>query len=353
MTSNVLVVGSGAREHVLCWKLSQSVGLGELYCAPGNAGTSILATNLAYEETDFNGLIAAVDERNIDLVIVGPEAPLAAGLADALRAENTPVFGPDREAARIESSKAWAKSLMEQASIPTGKAQVVSTLEDAESVIHGMSEPLVVKADGLAAGKGVFICQEREEARDVCLSLLQSGILGDAGRTVLIEEFLTGMEVSVLAVTDGTNVVPLLPACDYKRVGEGDTGPNTGGMGAYAPPGAVNRELVDEITRRIIEPAIEAMRMEGLTYRGVIYAGLILTDAGPKVLEFNCRFGDPEAQVVLPMLKSDLLDLCMRAAAGDLADVQTLEWHEGGCVGVVLASEGYPGSYERGKSSAV
>lgn len=348
MATNVLVVGGGAREHTIAWKLAQSPDIGELYCAPGNAGTEHLATNLPLADSDMDAIVHAVERHNIGLTVVGPEAPLAAGLGDRLRERGHLVFGPSRAGARIESSKVWAKEMMQRAGVPTGKAQVVSDLEAAERAIHMMNEPLVVKADGLAAGKGVFVCDSREEARDAASTLLEERELGDAGSTVLIEEFLSGMEVSLLALTDGETIISLLPACDYKRVGDGDVGPNTGGMGAYAPPAAVSQEHVRQITTTIIEPTIAAMRAQDIEYQGVLYAGLILTDQGPKVLEFNCRFGDPEAQVVLPQLESDLLQLCLATARGELASVGPLEWRPGACVGVVLASGGYPGSYATG-----
>jgi phosphoribosylamine--glycine ligase len=346
--TDVLVVGGGGREHALAWKLAQSASIGRLYCAPGNAGTAALGMNLPVDDGDLDGIVAVVEERDIGLTVIGPEAPLAAGLADRLRERGRLVFGPDSDAAQIESSKAWAKEIMEEWGVPTGRAVVVSTLDQALAAIDSSPLPVVVKANGLTAGKGVYVCQSRNEAREAARLLMAEEIFGRSGETVLVEEFLTGMEVSLLAVADGATVIPLLPACDYKTIGEGDTGPNTGGMGAYAPPGAVDERLVGAIVDTIIRPTLEGIRARAGAYRGVLYAGLILTSDGPKVLEFNCRFGDPEAQVVLPMLQADLLELCLATARGELAALPPLAWHEGACVAVVLASGGYPGAYSTG-----
>lgn len=345
MGRNVLVVGSGAREHALAWSLKQSTSLDALFCAPGNAGTAAIATNLNIDAADQAGIAAVVEQHAIDLTIIGPEAPLAAGLADHLRAEGRLVFGPDRGAAQIESSKAWAKEIMESSGVPTAGSVTVDDLDHAQRVIESFSEPLVVKADGLAAGKGVVICSSREEARSAATDMLAAG---GAGRRVLIEEFLEGTEVSLLVVTDGQMAMPLIPACDYKAVGEGDTGPNTGGMGAYAPPAWFDDQLVDIAMEQIINPTLSALRERGHDYRGVLYAGLMLTNDGLKVLEFNCRFGDPETQVVLPLLETDFLDLCLATARGELSAFGTLTWKPGAAVGVVLASGGYPGNYQTG-----
>ena len=346
--TNVLVVGSGGREHTLAWKISQSESLGALYCAPGNAGTTDVATNLDVADTDIEGILAAVREHSIELVVIGPEAPLAAGLADRLRDAGLLVFGPNQAAAQIESSKSWAKEIMEEWGVPTGRAAVATTAEEASAALDRAALPIVVKADGLTTGKGVYICTERAEADQAVQGLMQDGIFGDAGNTILVEEYLSGLEVSILAVTDGVTIIPLLASCDYKRVGEGDVGPNTGGMGAYCPPSVVDAAMIDLIDREILRPTVDGIRARAGEYRGVLYAGLILTDSGPKVLEFNCRFGDPETQVVLPLLESDFLELCLATARGQLANLPPLEWAEGGCVAVVLASAGYPGSYDSG-----
>lgn len=348
--TNVLVVGSGGREHTLCWKLSQSPGLGSLYCAPGNAGTAAVATNLDISDGNIEGILEAVGEHAIDLVVVGPEAPLVAGLADRLRAAGVLVFGPDKAAAQIESSKSWAKEIMEERGVPTGRAKIVTSAEAARATVAESVMPVVVKADGLTTGKGVYVCNDRQDAEQAIQLLMEEGIFGDAGATVLIEEFLEGLEVSLLALTDGATILPLLPACDYKRIGDGDTGPNTGGMGAYSPPAAVDAPLVQRIVDEVIRPTLDGIKARAGEYWGVLYAGLILTANGPKVLEFNCRFGDPETQVVLPMLETDFLELCLATARGNLASAPSLAWSEGACVGVVLASDGYPGSYETGRA---
>jgi len=343
---SILVVGSGAREHALVWKLAQSERGGRLFAAPGNAGTRALAESLEVAATDIDGVVAAVEERDIDLVVVGPEAPLAAGLADALREKGRAVFGPSAAGARIESSKAWAKALMVAEGVPTARAVDCDSLPQALTALEEMDGPVVVKADGLAAGKGVVVCQTRADAVDALTAMLRDGSLGEAGARVLIEECLTGPEVSFLALTDGDAIVPLVPACDYKRVFDGDEGPNTGGMGAYSPTTLVEPAMAARIVDEIVRPVVTGMAARGIEYRGVLYAGLMLTADGPKVIEFNCRFGDPETQVILPLLDADLAELCAATAAGRLAEVETPAWHPGACVGVVVASGGYPGPYQ-------
>jgi phosphoribosylamine--glycine ligase len=345
---NVLVVGSGGREHTLAWKLSQAPDLEALYCAPGNAGTAEVATNLDVADSDIEGMVKAAREHSIHLVVVGPEAPLALGLADRLRDEGFLVFGPNRAGAQIESSKSWAKAIMDEWGVPTGRATLVSSVDEAAKALDDAGLPVVVKADGLTTGKGVYVCTDRAEADRAVRELIEDEIFGIAGRTVLIEEFLSGVEVSILAVTDGETTFSLLASCDYKRVGDGDAGPNTGGMGAYCPTSAVDAEMTERIQRDVLQPTIDGIRARAGDYRGVLYAGLILTSDGPKVLEFNCRFGDPETQVVLPLLESDFLELCLATARGELSRVPELEWSEGGCVAVVMASQGYPGPYEAG-----
>lgn len=348
MSTNVLVIGSGAREHTMVWKLAQSARIGSIYCAPGNAGTAMLAENFNVNVNDVDGLQQAIERDRIDLTIVGPEDPLANGIADILREREHPVFGPSQAAARIESSKSWAKEIMNARGVPTGQSVRCDTLAAALDVIYDTQFPIVLKADGLAAGKGVVICHDRGAAETEARAMMQDKTLGDAGGTVLIEEFLSGMEVSLLAVTDGDRVLPLLPACDYKPLETGGSGPNTGGMGAYTPPAVADPALIDSILNSVFVPVLSELRDRGVQYQGVLYAGVILTNAGPKVLEFNCRFGDPETQVILPMLKSDFLELCSATAAGDLRSIPVLEWHDGACVGVVLAAGGYPDSYHKG-----
>ncbi len=349
MPSRVLIVGSGAREHTLAWKIAQSPHCAELIVAPGNAGTGAAFRNVPVNANDVGGIVALARAERIDLVIVGPEEPLARGLADALIAAGFPCFGPEQAGAQIESSKAWAKELLHQAHVATARADIYRELERALPALEEVRYPVVIKADGLAAGKGVTICATRREAEAAVRDSLAGGIFGAAGQTVLIEEYLTGDEVSVLALVDGETVVPLLPARDHKRVGDGDTGPNTGGMGAYAPTALVDDALRTQITATILQPTARALAARGITYRGVLYAGLILTADGPQVIEYNCRFGDPETQVILPLLDADLLTLCEATAHGRLASVaNAVRWHDAACVGVVLASGGYPGNYPTG-----
>jgi phosphoribosylamine--glycine ligase len=343
----VLVVGSGAREHALLWKLAQSPRRPQLFCAPGNAGTAQLATNVPIPSDDIRALALWADEQAIDLTIVGPEGPLAGGIADAFAARGRALFGPTQAAAQIEASKAWAKELLVRHGIPTARATVVADLDAAQRALDAFGTPVVVKADGLAAGKGVTVAATRAEAEAAVRACLVARVFGGAGERVVIEECLTGPEVSVLAFVDGECVVPMVPACDYKRVGEGDTGPNTGGMGAYAPPALATPELRARVQREILEPAAAALVAAGRPYRGVLYAGLMVTAEGPKVLEFNCRFGDPETQVILPLLASDLLDIVEAVVDGRL-ERAPVRWTAGAACGVVLAAQGYPGPYPTG-----
>ena len=349
MPSRVLIVGNGAREHALAWKMAQSPRCAEMIVAPGNAGTAGAFRNVAIAVNDTDGIVALAKAERIDLVVVGPEEPLARGLADALRAAGIATFGPNRAGARIEASKAWAKDLLIGANVPTARAETFTALDRALPALEEVRYPVVIKADGLAAGKGVTICATRREAEAAVRASLEGAAFGSAGQTVLIEEYLTGDEVSVLALVDGETVVPLLPARDHKRVGDGDTGSNTGGMGAYAPTGLLDDASLDQITHTILQPTARALVQRGITYRGLLYVGLILTPDGPQVIEYNCRFGDPETQVILPMLDSDLLTLCEATAHGRLASVaERVRWWDGACVGVVLASGGYPGAYPTG-----
>lgn len=343
----VLVVGSGAREHALLWKLAQSPRRPQLFCAPGNAGTAQLAESVPIASGDVRALAVWADERAIDLAIVGPEAPLARGIADAFAARGRALFGPTQAAAQIEASKAWTKALLVRHGIPTARAEIVADLEAARRALDTFGTPVVVKADGLAAGKGVTVAATRAEAEAAVRACLVERAFGAAGERVVIEECLAGPEVSVLAFVDGECVVPMVPACDYKRVGEGDTGPNTGGMGAYAPPALATPELRARVQREILEPTAAALVAAGRPYRGVLYAGLMVTAEGPKVLEFNCRFGDPETQVILPLLASDLLDIVEAVVEGHL-DQAPVRWRAGAACGVVLAAEGYPGPYPMG-----
>ena len=320
----VLVVGGGGREHALVWKLAQSPLVNELFAAPGNAGMEEAATCLPVRAEDVDGLLTIVAEQAIDFTMVGPEAPLVAGLVDALAERAYLAFGPTAEGARIEGSKVWAKDLCLRHGIPTGRAEAFDDLTRAVMFLDAFEPPYVVKADGLAAGKGVVVAASRQEAAQAVEASIVDRAFGAAGDRVLIEEFLEGREVSALALTDGETVVPLVLAQDFKRVGDGDAGPNTGGMGAYSPV-----PFIDEVTERrirseVLEPTVRALRDEGVEYRGVLYAGLMLTDEGPKVLEFNCRFGDPETQAIMPRLRSDLAGAAVATAEGRLAG--TVEW---------------------------
>lgn len=345
-----LVVGNGGREHALAWALLQSPNLEQVICAPGNGGTATMnnCRNLTLAVDDFTGIVQAVKENQIDLVIVGPEVPLSLGIVDYLRQHDIAVFGPTKAGAKIESSKSWAKEIMTQAQVPTAESQTFTDAIAATAYINQVGAPIVVKADGLAAGKGVIVATTKEEAIAAIDELLDN----NSGKLV-IEEFLTGSEVSVLAVTDGKTIRPLSPAQDHKRIGEGDTGKNTGGMGAYSPVPLVTQELMTRIQQEILQPTLEALIHQGIDYRGVLYAGLMITPAGdPKVIEFNCRFGDPETQVVLPLLNTPLDQVLIACVEQRLDQLPDLEWKPGSAVCVVAASGGYPDAYDKGKAIA-
>lgn len=345
----VLVVGGGAREHALLWALHRDAPDATLFCLPGNAGTATLATNLPGSATDVEAVAAAAREKAVNLVVVGPEAPLAAGLADRLKSEGIPVFGPSRAAARIESSKTFAKALMLEHGVPTAHAEAFSDLGRAIQYINGHPEPLVVKASGLAAGKGVVVCRTRAEAR-AAVTAMMKGSLGEAGSQVLIEEYLDGEELSVLAITDGEHYAMLPPAQDHKRVGEGDTGPNTGGMGAYCPVSIATPELLKRVAAEVIEPTIKAMASIGAPYSGTLYAGLMIrSDGSPAVIEFNCRFGDPEAEAILAATPPGLLPvLRMVAEGGWMPTGVRMGAANRAAVTTVLAAGGYPDSPQLG-----
>ena len=343
-----LVVGNGGREHALAWTLLQSPNVEQVICTPGNGGTATLKNcqNLSLAVDDFAGIAQAVLENQISLVAIGPEVPLSLGIVDYLRQRNIAVFGPTKSGARIESSKSWAKEIMTQANIPTAVSQTFTNKVTAKEYIQKVGAPIVVKADGLAAGKGVIVADTVEEAIAAVDELWDK----DSGKLV-VEEFLTGSEVSVLAITDGKTIRSLSPAQDHKRIGEGDTGKNTGGMGAYSPVPLVTAELMTRIEQEILQPILEALNQRNIDYRGVLYAGLIITPSGdPKVIEFNCRFGDPETQVVLPLLNTPLDEILLACVEQRLEQLPPLSWKAGSAVCVVAASGGYPDAYEKGKA---
>jgi len=345
----VLVVGSGGREHVLAWKLKQSPKVTQVFCAPGNAGIGLDAVNLDINATDGERLVQFAKNEKIDLTIIGPEAPLVAGVADLFKKAGLRVFGPSKAAANLEGSKAYCKDIIRQASIPTADYRV---FKDAEAAIQFIQEreetSLVVKADGLAAGKGVTVCETKAEAIAAVNLMMKDQVFGEAGRTVVIEEKLVGQEVSILALVDGKTIIPLEAAQDHKAAHDGDTGPNTGGMGAYSPAPFATPELMDLVIEKILIPTVHTMRKTGTEFKGVLYAGLMLTAQGPKVLEYNVRLGDPEAQAILMRLKTDLFDVLCAAADGQLKSLPELEWDERPAVCVVMASEGYPGTISTG-----
>jgi phosphoribosylamine--glycine ligase len=342
---NVLITGSGAREHALALACAGSREVDRVYVAPGNGGTT---TNVPIGADDAQGLARFAVAQGVGLAVLGPESSVAAGVGDALRAAGVPCFGPDRAPGQIETSKAFAKRLMELAGIPTPAFGVFDAVEPARAFARRRHGRVVIKADGLAGGKGVLVCGSVEEAERAIEEVLVDRAFGAAGDKLVVEERLAGPELSLLALTDGREVVPLAPARDYKRALDGDRGLNTGGMGAYSPPRGVDRQLVEYATESVLRPAVRALAEHGLSYRGVLYAGLMLTSEGPRVLEFNCRFGDPEAQVVLRRLRGDLVPLLLATAEGRLAGQPPPEWDPRPAVGIVIASGGYPGEYRTG-----
>lgn len=344
----VLVVGNGGREHAIAWKLAQSDKITRTICVPGNGGTASLdkCQNMPMRIDDFEGIARFAAVQGVSLVVIGPEAPLAEGLADYLLAQNIPVFGPTKAGAQIESSKSWAKALMEEAGVSTAKGEAFTDAEKAKTYIQKQGAPIVVKADGLAAGKGVIVAQTPQEAKTAVDILWEKGF-----RKIVVEEFLSGEEVSVFAIADGITFRTLLPAQDHKRIGEGDTGSNTGGMGAYAPAPIVTPELMARIEEQVFRPLVSALKRKNIDYRGVLYAGLMISTTGEaKVLEFNCRFGDPETQAILPLLETPFDKLLIACAQQKLADLPPLEWKPEKAVCVVAASEGYPEDYQKGKA---
>jgi phosphoribosylamine--glycine ligase len=331
----------------LVWKLAQSPKVTKIYVARGNAGTTELAHNLDINPDDIDALVSIALNNKIDLTVVGPEIPLAAGIVDAFKAKGLRIFGPTKSAAQIEASKVFSKSLLHKYGIPCAKSKSFSSYKEANKYLQAQDMPIVIKADGLAAGKGVTVAETREQALQALSDIMDARLYGDAGNSVVIEEKMTGREMSIFFVADAFTSLPMVSACDHKAVYDGNKGPNTGGMGCYSPPFFLTPALNSEIAEKIMHPTIEAMKKEGNPYHGVLYGGLMITDSGPKVMEFNARFGDPETQVILPRLKSDLMDIMLGVTENNLTNVR-MEWSDEVCVGVVMASGGYPGSFKKG-----
>ncbi|KLN62336.1 phosphoribosylamine--glycine ligase [Kiloniella spongiae] len=342
----ILVVGSGGREHALCWSIAKSPLCEKLYCAPGNAGISDVAECLPLKAEDLDGLVSFVQENDIGFVVVGPEAQLVDGLVDRMNAINVPAFGPSAAAAELEGSKGFMKDICAKYNVPTASYQRFTDLDAAKKYLNEQGAPIVIKTDGLAAGKGVTVAMTLEEAHTAVEEALSGRAFGAAGAEVVIEEFMQGEEVSFFVLTDGENYLPLASAQDHKRVGEGDTGPNTGGMGVYSPATILTPELEQQVIEQCIKPTIEGMKSEGHVYKGVLFAGLMLTETGPRLVEYNVRFGDPECQALCLRLKSDILPALLASAQGDLKDIK-LEWHDETALLVVMAAKGYPASYEK------
>ncbi|MHC4068938.1 MAG: phosphoribosylamine--glycine ligase [Planctomycetota bacterium] len=345
---NVLLIGNGGREHALAWKLAQSKNLDKLYIAPGNPGTAQCGENVPIKATDIDKLVDFAKQKSVGLVIVGPEDPLAAGIVNVCENAGIKAFGPNAEAAKLEADKAFAKQLMRSSAISTAEARIFDRFDDAKAYIASRDEAVVVKAAGLAKGKGVFVCDEPSDGILAAEKIMNEKTFGSAGNTVVVEDKLLGEEASILAFVDGRNIYVMESSQDHKPIGEGGTGPNTGGMGAYSPAPVVTENLMDQITREILVPTIDGMNRNGTPYKGILYAGIMVTAAGPRVLEYNVRFGDPETQPIIMRLKSDLLEVCLAACNGTL-DRITLQWDPRPAVCVVMASGGYPGNYEKGK----
>ncbi len=345
---NVLLVGGGGREHAIAWKLSQSKKLSRLYIAPGNPGTAQVGDNVDISDTDLDGLLRFARDHQIDFAVIGPEDPLAAGLVDRLAAAGVKTFGPSKEAAQLEADKAFSKHIMRANSIPTAESRVFTDFEDAKAYIASRDEPVVVKAAGLAKGKGVFVCDDPADGILAAERIMVNRIFGSAGAKVIVEDKLLGQEASILAFVDGRSIYVMESAQDHKPIGDGDTGPNTGGMGAYSPAPVVTDALMDQIIREILVPTVDGMNRNDTPYKGVLYAGLMITQGGPRVLEYNARFGDPETQPILLRMKSDLLEVMEAVCDGRLSEVE-IQWDPRPAVCVVMASGGYPDVYQKGK----
>lgn len=344
----VLVVGSGGREHTLVWKIAQSPLVKKIYCAPGNGGIANIAECIDIKADDINALCEFAKNENIDLTVVGPEAPLALGIVDLFESKSLKIFGPSKKASCLESSKVFAKHIMSKYNIPTAGFAEFTEQEKALKFVEEANRPLVIKADGLCAGKGVFVCTKLDEQKQAINSILGEKTFGESGGKIIIEDFLQGEEASIIVISDGDDVITMASSQDHKRIFDDDLGPNTGGMGAYSPAPVVTDEILERVQYEIIIPTINGMKAEGMSFRGVLYAGIMVTEDGPKVLEYNVRFGDPEAQAILPRLKTDLVDVILKAIDKKLYNC-SLEWDQRPCVCVVLASGGYPGEYEKGK----
>ncbi len=344
----ILVVGGGGREHTLAWKLSSSPLVSKLFAAPGNAGMAELAQCINLQADDLAGLADFADKSRIDLTVVGPELPLTLGIVDEFEKRNLRILGPRKEAAAIEGSKVFAKQFMQKHHIPTASFKVFDDPHEASEFVKGSDMPLVIKADGLAAGKGAIIVEDTSSALSAIQKMMVEKAFGESGNRVVVEDFLEGEEMTVLAFTDGETIFPMPSSQDHKKIFDGDQGPNTGGMGAYAPTTIADDKLMTRVYDEVLEPAVAGLQSEGKTFKGILYAGLMLTDRGPKVMEFNCRFGDPETQVILPLLKSDLAEILLSIVDGELS-LQDVEWIDSFAVCVVLASAGYPGKYEKGR----
>ena len=344
----ILVVGSGGREHALVWKLTQSPKVDKVFCAPGNPGIGRIAKCVNIKPESTRSLADFASRNKIDMTVVGPEVPLARGIVDDFKRRKLKIFGPEKKAARIEASKVYAKEFMRTYHIPTAPFKVFDQSAEAIGFCKSLEYPAVIKADGLAAGKGVIVVKNFKEAQAAVNEIMVDKIFGKAGAQIVIESFLRGQEVSVMAITDGKHVLPMLSSQDHKQAYDGDRGPNTGGMGAYSPTSFVDEDMLAEINEHILQRAVAGFRSEGVRYKGVLYAGLMLTEQGPKVLEFNCRFGDPETQAVLPLLRSDLAELMKAVVSEKLSSFGKLSWHRGASACVIMASKGYPGKYSKG-----
>lgn len=343
----VLVVGNGGREHGIVWKLSQSKLIDQIFTAPGNPGTSDFGINVPIDILNIDGLLKFAVEEEIDITIVGPEEPLVEGIVDRFKEKGLRIFGPDKQAARLEGSKVFSKELMRKYNIPTAEYGVYEDIDEAITYIKAKGAPIVVKAEGLAAGKGVFVAEDIDAAINAVKTILSKNTFGNAGKKIVIEEFLDGEEATILAFIDGNNVIPMLSSQDHKQAYDNDQGPNTGGMGAYAPAPVVDETMMEKIYKDILLPTVEALKKEGINYKGILYCGLMIKDGKPKVLEYNVRFGDPEAQVILPLLKTDLLEIVEAVIDGRLGKLK-IDWFDKKALCVVMASGGYPSSYKKG-----